>query len=178
MRDGEPPAAAAPGARQPVRVVRVPPPAVSPLPLRALAWGFLLVFNLAVNPPPLGRGWANRLVQAAVPALLVAGCVIEGRRRRTFNRRRRRWLETHANWSEDPVAREIGRRWWMLDRAPGLPVIRRALGAAAARSATVVSLGAFKLSGPGDFRFEPVIVSHGRLSTPGQLAVVVRSSLR
>jgi hypothetical protein len=155
-----------------VRVVCVPPPMLSPLPLGTLFYAWVFIW-LIVQPTPFAFGWANRLYQVGFPLIYVASGVFECRQRRRFNMRRQRWLDVHADDEQDAVAAEVARHCTIVDHPPSVAAVRRALGTFDGARATVVCMGAFEAPPPGDYRFEPVIVSHGRITTSAQLTAVV-----
>lgn len=155
-------------ARLPPRVVRVPPPKVSPLPLGVMIWIWGLVV-LIIQPFPFAFGWANVLYQVGLPACLVVGCVAESVARRRFNARRKQWLDEHDEVEADVTSEWLGRKWWIADVPPKLEVIRRTLGTSETAPATLVCMGAFDLPPIGDHRFEPVIVGQSQVGTQAQM---------
>lgn len=155
-------------ARLPPRIVRVPPPKVSPLPLGAMIWAWGLVVFI-IQPFPFAFGWANVLYQVGLPASLVVGCVAEAVARRRFNARRKRWLDEHDEVEADLTSEWLGRKWWIADVPPELGVIRRTLGISETDPATLVCMGAFDLPPVGDHRFEPVVVGQSRVGTQAQM---------
>jgi len=155
-------------ARSPPRVVRVPPPKVSPLPVRMLCTVWVFVW-LLIAPAPFRFAWANTLYQIGFPSLFVVAAIAETVARRKFNMRRRRWLEEYEESDRDHAGGWIASRWWFVDLPPSLDEIRKTLRSSVTDPATLVCMGAFDLPARSDLRFEPLVVGQSRISTLPQI---------
>ncbi len=167
-----------PDVRVPPRVVRVPPPKVAVVPFLTLPlvlWAGLLVLLGSSTAP----AWAKPFWYGGLLTAAGVGLVGECRHRVRLNRRRREWLERHRNWDADRVAARLDGLWFFLNRPPTTRAIREIVQESAPENAqaAVVCLGAFDVPEPGDYRFEPEVLSSGQTNRMDGIVVAALAFL-
>jgi len=117
-------------------------------------------------------GAADLIAHLVITPLLVGLVVIAGiwtLVEREQNRRlalRRKFLDKHPDWADDPAAARLAAKWRCWSRPPGVTTVAEVIHAAPLPNpprARIVCLGPMELPEVGELRFEPVIITPTRL---------------